>query len=97
MSEVLDEGIMVRTFLVFLGVSMIIMGIMALTISLSAQTLEESKGGSFVVIIGPFFLAMGKDIPLYITVVLIAVSLILILLLVLYSRRFLKVVGSGTS
>lgn len=88
MSEV-DEKILVKAFLLFTGVSLMMMGIMALIVSQSAQASPES--GGFVVIVGPFILAVGKSVPAYITVILVVLSLALILAFVYMMRRFLGV------
>ncbi len=90
MSEPLDEKIMVRAFLLFLGVSLIMMGFFAIALSQATQTSEG--GGSFVVIVGPFIFAMGKDVPSHVTVFLVVLSLALILLLAYLVRKF---VGGG--
>ena len=85
MSEI-DEKIFVRVFLVFMGVSLIMMGFMALMVSHST---EAGSGGSFVVIIGPFIFAAGENIPPHITVSLILISLVLILALIYVVRRWM--------
>ncbi len=84
MSDI-DEKIFVRVFLVFMGVSLIMMGFMALMVSHSAET----GSGGFVVIIGPFIFAAGENIPLHITVALVLISLALILALIYVVRRWM--------
>lgn len=85
MSEI-DERIFVRVFLLFMGVSLVMMGLMALMI---AHTTETGSGGGFVVVIGPFIFAAGENIPLHISVALILISLVLILALIYVIRRWM--------
>ena len=90
MSEPYDEKIIVRAFLLFLGISLIIMGFFALTLSqITTQAATGSEGGSFVIIVGPFILAMGKNISPVITTALVIISIAFILVLVYLSKKFL--------
>ncbi len=84
MSEV-DEGIFVRVFLVFMGISLMMMGFMALMVSHSRGL---GSGGGFVVVIGPFIFAAGENVPPEVTVALVLISLALILALIYVVRRW---------
>ncbi len=96
MSEPYDEKIIVKAFLLFLGVSLIIMGFFALAISQAAtQAAQPSEGGSFIVIVGPFILAMGKNVSPIITIALVIISIAFIILLVYLSKKFLGGVSWG--
>ncbi len=90
MSEPYDEKIIVKAFLLFLGVSLIIMGFFALTLSqVATQTTRPSQGGSFIVIVGPFILAMGRNISPLLTAILVIISIAFILILVYLSKKFI--------
>ncbi len=90
MSEPYDEKIIVKTFLLFLGVSLIIMGFFAITLSqVTTHTRPSEGGGSFIVIVGPFILAMGRNISPLLTAVLVIISIAFILILVYLSKKFI--------
>ncbi len=81
-----DEKVFLyKSFLLFVGASLVIFGVMLL--GLSQASLPE--GGNIIVIVGPFFIAIGKDISPFMAFVIVGLSILILLAFIFLMKRYL--------
>ncbi len=81
-----DEKVFLyKSFLLFVGASLVIFGVMLL--GLSQASLPE--GGNIIVIVGPFFIAIGKDISPFMAFVIVGLSIVILLAFIFLMKRYL--------
>ncbi len=81
-----DRAYLYRSFLLFVGASLIIFGIMVIGLS----QIKAPEGGNVIVVIGPFFMAVGKDVSPLMALTLITISLLILIAFIYLMRRYLE-------
>ena len=80
-----ESAFLYKSFLLFVGASLVIFGIML--IGLSQSSLPE--GGNLIIVVGPFLIAIGKDVSPLTALIVVGLSIAILLAFIFLLKRYL--------
>ncbi len=81
-----ERAYLYRSFLLFVGASLIMFGIMIIGFS----QVKSPEGSNVIVVVGPFFVAVGRDVSPLTAFTLIIISLLILIAFIYLLKKYLE-------